>query len=75
MKSILIAPFLFIIKIYQNLISPLTPSTCRFQPTCSHYAKDALQSHGLLKGSYLSLKRILRCHPWGGSGQDPVPKN
>tara|TARA_B110000977_G_C10810117_1_gene389936 strand:- start:190 stop:375 length:186 start_codon:yes stop_codon:yes gene_type:complete len=59
---------------YQKLISPFFPSSCRFQPTCSHYTKDALLSHGIAKGSYLGIKRILRCHPWGGSGYDPVPK-
>lgn len=74
MKTILIAPLLFLIKLYQNFISPLTPSSCRYQPTCSHYTKEALQSHGLLKGGYLGVKRILSCHPWGGSGHDPVPK-
>jgi len=73
MKKILIYPFLILIKIYQNLISPLFPPTCRYQPTCSHYAKEALQKHGLLKGGLFALKRILSCHPWGGSGYDPVP--
>jgi putative membrane protein insertion efficiency factor len=73
MKKLLIAPFLFLIKVYQTLISPLTPATCRFQPTCSHYTKEALQKHGLLKGSKLAIKRIFSCHPWGGSGYDPVP--
>ena len=74
MKKILIATLLFIIKMYQKLISPFFPSSCRFQPTCSHYTKDALLSHGIAKGSYLGIKRILRCHPWGGSGYDPVSK-
>jgi hypothetical protein len=74
MKKILIYPFLLFIKVYQTLISPLTPATCRFQPTCSHYAKEALEKHGLFKGGKLALKRILSCHPWGGSGYDPVPK-
>ncbi|MFB1027755.1 MAG: membrane protein insertion efficiency factor YidD [Flavobacteriaceae bacterium] len=74
MKKIFIATLLFIIKMYQKLISPFFPSSCRFQPTCSHYTKDALLSHGIAKGSYLGIKRILRCHPWGGSGYDPVPK-
>jgi len=73
MKKVLIFPFLFLIKVYQTLISPLTPATCRFQPTCSHYAKEALEKHGLLKGGRLAIKRILSCHPWGGSGYDPVP--
>ncbi len=73
MKHFLIAPFLFLIKVYQTLISPLTPDSCRFQPTCSHYTKEALQKHGLLKGGKLAIKRITSCHPWGKSGYDPVP--
>lgn len=73
MKKIIIAPFLFLIKVYQNLISPFTPATCRYQPTCSSYTKEALQKHGLLKGLKLSIKRIFSCNPWGGSGYDPVP--
>ncbi|MFC4720768.1 membrane protein insertion efficiency factor YidD [Geojedonia litorea] len=74
LKKILIYPFLLLIKVYQTLISPLTPATCRFQPTCSHYAKEALEKHGLLKGGKLALKRIFSCHPWGKSGYDPVPE-
>ncbi|WP_250432886.1 membrane protein insertion efficiency factor YidD [Hanstruepera flava] len=74
MKKILITPFLFLIKIYQTLISPLTPASCRFQPTCSHYSKEALLKHGLWKGGGLALKRIFSCHPWGRSGYDPVPE-
>ncbi|TYA92191.1 membrane protein insertion efficiency factor YidD [Seonamhaeicola marinus] len=73
MKKLLIAPFLFLIKIYQTFISPLTPATCRYNPTCSHYSKEALKKHGLFKGGWLAIKRILSCHPWGGSGHDPVP--
>jgi len=73
MKKILTFPFLLLIKIYQFLISPLTPATCRYQPTCSHYAKEALEKHGLFYGGKLALKRIFSCHPWGGSGYDPVP--
>jgi len=65
--------FLFLIKGYQNYISPLTPSTCRYEPTCSHYTVEALNKHGLLKGSWLGIKRILSCNPFGGSGYDPVP--
>ncbi|MGF1557449.1 membrane protein insertion efficiency factor YidD [Paucihalobacter sp.] len=72
MKKVLILPFVFIIKVYQILISPLTPATCRFQPTCSHYAKEALEKHGLFKGGWLALRRIFSCHPWGRSGYDPV---
>ena len=73
MKKILIYPFVLLIKVYQLLISPILPSTCRYNPTCSHYALEALQKHGLLKGAWLSIKRISSCHPWGGSGHDPVP--
>lgn len=72
-KKILIAPFVFLIKVYQTLISPFTPNTCRYQPTCSHYSKEALQKHGLLKGAKLAIKRIFSCHPRGGKGYDPVP--
>jgi len=74
MKKALIAPFIFLVKVYQTLISPLTPSTCRYQPTCSHYAIEALQKHGLFRGGRLAVKRIFSCHPWGKSGYDPVPK-
>jgi len=73
-KKILTYPFLLLIKVYQTLISPFTPATCRYQPTCSHYAKEALEVHGFFKGGGLALKRIFSCHPWGGSGYDPVPK-
>ena len=63
----------FFIKLYQIVISPLTPPTCRFYPTCSNYALEAFENHGVTKGFTLTLKRILRCHPRGGSGYDPVP--
>ncbi|HSM05427.1 MAG TPA: membrane protein insertion efficiency factor YidD [Longimicrobiales bacterium] len=62
-----------VVRFYRGWISPLTPPSCRFTPTCSAYALEALESHGALKGSWLSVRRILRCHPWGGSGHDPVP--
>ncbi|HLU81293.1 MAG TPA: membrane protein insertion efficiency factor YidD [Flavobacteriaceae bacterium] len=68
-----VSPFVFLIRLYQHYISPLFPATCRFQPTCSHYSVEALQKHGLWKGGALAAKRILKCHPWGGSGYDPVP--
>ncbi len=61
------------IKLYQILISPLLGPSCRFTPTCSQYAVEAIQKHGPIKGSWLAAKRIIRCHPWGGSGHDPVP--
>ncbi|MEB3800279.1 membrane protein insertion efficiency factor YidD [Flavobacterium columnare] len=73
LKTILTLPLIFLVRIYQYVLSPLMPATCRYQPTCSHYMVDALRKHGPLKGSWLGTKRILRCHPWGGSGYDPVP--
>ena len=65
--------FIFLIKCYKKLISPLLPKTCRFTPTCSSYAIEALQIHGFFKGSYLSARRILRCNPFCKCGHDPVP--
>lgn len=73
LSKILIAPLLFLINFYQRFISPLTPNSCRYQPTCSNYTKIALQKHGLVKGGWLAAKRILSCQPWGGSGYDPIP--
>ncbi len=72
-KKISIAPFVFLVRIYQYAISPYFPKSCRFEPTCSNYAIEALKTHGLWKGMGLTLHRIARCHPWGGSGYDPVP--
>ena len=72
-KKIIISPFVFLVKIYQNIISPLFPPTCRYTPTCSEYAIQSLKKYGLVKGVYLSIKRIVNCHPWGGSGYDPIP--
>ena len=66
---------IFLIKFYQHSISPLIGLNCRFVPTCSNYAIQSIEEKGLLKGAYLSFKRILRCHPFGGSGYDPVNKN
>ena len=74
MRGILIFPFVFLIKIYQFLISPIIGKNCRFNPTCSNYALEALKKHGLIVGIYYSVIRISKCHPWGGSGYDPVPK-
>jgi len=73
MRGILIFPFVFLIKIYQFLISPIIGKNCRFNPTCSNYALEALKKHGLFLGIYYSIIRISKCHPWGGSGHDPVP--
>ncbi len=61
------------IHFYRYCISPYTPPSCRFTPTCSRYAIEALRKYGPVKGSWLAIKRILRCNPWGGSGYDPVP--
>jgi len=72
LKQITIAPFLLFIWIYKNSISPFLPNSCRYTPTCSTYAIDALKKYGLLKGSFLAIWRILRCNPWGGHGHDPV---
>ena len=65
--------FLLPISFYKVAISPLTPPSCRYTPSCSTYAVEAIRKHGPLKGLYLAVRRILRCHPWGGSGYDPVP--
>ena len=73
MKRIFSLLLIIPIKIYQTIISPLLGPSCRFTPTCSHYAVEAIQKYGPFKGSWLSLKRILKCHPWGESGYDPVP--
>ncbi len=64
----------FPIKLYQKLISPLLGPTCRFQPTCSHYMVEAIDEWGVLKGLYLGIRRILKCHPWGPVGHDPIPR-
>lgn len=62
-----------LVNFYRGAISPMLPPSCRYTPTCSQYALDALRIHGPFRGSWLALKRILRCNPWGGSGYDPVP--
>ena len=64
--------FVIPILLCQYLISPLIPISCRFNPTCSQYSKEAIIKHGIFKGLILSIKRIIKCHPWGGSGYDPV---
>ena len=72
-RKVLSAPFRGLILFYRKFISPLKPPSCRFTPTCSQYALEAFRKYGPIKGFWLSLKRILRCHPLGGSGYDPVP--
>lgn len=73
LKKLLVKLLLIPIYIYRATISPLIGPSCRFTPTCSRYAIDALKKHGPFKGLYLTIRRILKCHPWGGSGYDPVP--
>ena len=74
LRTILSFPIILLVKIYQWIISPILPASCRYTPTCSSYMIDALKEWGPIKGTYLGLKRIGSCHPWGGSGYDPVPK-
>jgi putative membrane protein insertion efficiency factor len=71
--KIIAIPFIGLVRFYQAAISPYTPSSCRYSPTCSHYTIEALKKHGIFTGGWLALKRISSCHPWGGSGYDPVP--
>jgi putative membrane protein insertion efficiency factor len=72
--KILAKIFIKIIRFYQKFISPITVGSCRFTPTCSAYGIEAITKHGAIKGGWLTLKRIARCHPWGGYGYDPVPE-
>jgi putative membrane protein insertion efficiency factor len=72
-KKILSLPFIGLIKIYQLVISPLIGPSCRYTPTCSQYGIEALKKYGLIKGLWLTIKRVARCNPWGGHGHDPVP--
>jgi putative membrane protein insertion efficiency factor len=69
MKTILV----FLLRAYQLVLSPMLGQNCRFYPSCSHYAIEALRSHGAARGSLLSLRRVCRCHPWNAGGNDPVP--
>ena len=66
-------PLIWLVRLYRYGLSPLIGANCRFQPTCSSYAEEALRRYGIFRGGWLALKRIGRCHPWGGSGYDPVP--
>ncbi|PCI63442.1 MAG: membrane protein insertion efficiency factor YidD [Kordiimonadales bacterium] len=74
-KSLLAILFYGFVRFYQLVISPYLAPRCRYQPTCSSYALEAITTHGALKGGWLAAKRIGRCHPWGGFGYDPVPKS
>ncbi|MCC6286635.1 MAG: membrane protein insertion efficiency factor YidD [Chitinophagaceae bacterium] len=71
--QILSLPFIWLIRLYQAVISPILGPKCRFTPTCSQYGIEAFKKYGLIKGLWLTVKRISRCHPWGGHGYDPVP--
>lgn len=62
-----------LIRAYQLVLAPVLPPSCRFEPSCSHYAAEAIATHGPLRGAGLAARRLLRCHPWGGAGYDPVP--
>ncbi len=73
MRKLAIFLVLLPVRFYRLFISPLIPSSCRYTPTCSEYALQAVQKHGPVKGVWLAIRRILRCHPWGGHGYDPVP--
>jgi len=73
LRNILIQIIILPIRFYQLAISPLMPASCRHLPTCSQYAIEALKVHGIFKGSWLAFRRIIRCHPWGTHGFDPVP--
>ncbi len=73
LMKLLAVPLIMLIRMYQIFISPLFPPSCRYTPTCSHYSIEAMKKYGILKGGWLGIKRISRCHPWGGSGYDPVP--
>lgn len=72
MNNLIKKILILIIKLYQVIISPLLPNACRYTPTCSQYAIEAIQKYGIFKGSWKAIKRILRCNPWGGCGYDPV---
>lgn len=73
LAKLLALPFIFLIRVYRKAISPLMPPSCRFRPTCSQYGLQAFRRYGVFKGFWLTTKRLARCHPWGGSGYDPVP--
>ena len=72
-NNITMYPLIILIRIYQLFISPIIGQNCRYLPTCSNYAIECLEKHGMIKGGFLSFKRICKCHPWGNHGFDPVP--
>ena len=74
LKALLSIPLLVMIGVYKYIISPLTLPSCRHTPSCSQYASEAIREWGALEGSWISVKRIMKCHPWGSSGYDPVKR-
>ena len=73
LNKIVTYPLILLIRLYQLIVSPMLGSNCRFMPTCSEYALESLKTYGLIKGTYLTIKRIGKCHPWGSNGYDPIP--
>jgi len=73
LNNVIIFPLLIIIKAYQIILSPILGNNCRFLPTCSEYSIESLKAYGLIKGIFLTVKRIGKCHPWGSHGYDPLP--
>jgi putative membrane protein insertion efficiency factor len=74
LAKLLALPLILLVRLYQYIISPLLPGACRYTPSCSAYGIEALQRHGAFRGGWLTLRRFLSCHPWGGHGHDPVPE-
>lgn len=74
MAKVLAWPLILLVRLYQAVISPLLPGACRYTPSCSEYGLIALRRHGAFRGGWLTLRRFLSCHPWGGHGYDPVPE-
>ena len=73
LNKIVTYPLILLVRVYQLIVSPMLGSNCRFMPTCSEYALESLKVYGLIKGTYLTIKRIGKCHPWGSNGYDPIP--
>ena len=73
LNKIVTYPLILLIRIYQLIVSPMLGSNCRFMPTCSEYALKSLKAYGVIRGAYLTIKRIGKCHPWGSHGYDPIP--
>ena len=73
LNKIVAYPLILLVRVYQLIVSPMLGSNCRFMPTCSVYALESLKVYGLIKGTYLTIKRIGKCHPWGSNGYDPIP--